>query len=568
VFTRFGLQTASSAVFYKREIMMSFRRSRPFFCATFCLALLAPRLLMAIDSPVEDSAELFNNFDSNRDGALSTAEIGAYSWARYDSDADGQVSRAEFLAGRMSDRSQAATDTDLEKAWRFLDWNKDGVLSGTELDGKWLKFDADGNGVVSKAEFIQGRTNELQPAPVVAPGGITWTAISVLDKGFTFQMPGKPEQDKDGNYSLTFDNGNTIFKATIMQSDEDLEATASTRLDAGRDAEVEAVKGKLLSERTVMLEGHPGRAFTVQIPGDDEIEVRYRMFIVGKRLCELVAITSANAETSPATINRFFNSLKLAASVPQNPQGGNFGYADFLDIVSNADGQRLFDQMHPDLQTEVDLPVMQLFLDAVKAKLGAMTDDKLADLKTAPTENAGEKTEATVRFARGSATCRVTLEKNQIIGFMVDSDDLADVGDVMYGILLSDPTGDGKGGAYRKLFASYYGPVSERLIRAVLGGKDQEAYDCFPAVVKKIFTFEQGQAKFQSARNSCGSLKQLDYDGLTVVLNSMGKGESLSMNYKLQCDTGKVDGQVSLKFAGLKAVVTGYELTSNQQVLP
>src|SRR5262245_56479507 len=95
--------------------------------------------------PVEDSAALFQNLDRDRDGSLSTAEIGAYKWGRYDADRDGLVSRAEFLAGRAADKKEAAESRDLEKVWSLLDWNEDGWLSGTELDGKWGRFDQDAN---------------------------------------------------------------------------------------------------------------------------------------------------------------------------------------------------------------------------------------------------------------------------------------------------------------------------------------------------------------------------------------------------------------------------------------
>jgi Ca2+-binding EF-hand superfamily protein len=134
------------------------------------LLLLASGNCHAQNQPVEDSAAMFNNFDRDRDGFLSQAEIGAYKWGRYDSNGDGAVSRDEFLAGRAADKKEAAETRDLEKAFTLLDWNEDGWLSGTELDGKWGRFDQDANNRVYKEEFIRGRSTELGlPAP--AGGG-------------------------------------------------------------------------------------------------------------------------------------------------------------------------------------------------------------------------------------------------------------------------------------------------------------------------------------------------------------------------------------------------------------
>src|SRR4051794_31866129 len=109
----------------------------------------------AQNHPVEDSQELFNNFDRDRDGFLSTAEIGGYKWGRYDTDRDGLIARAEFLAGRAADKKEAAESRDIEKAWTLLDWNEDGWLSGTELDGHWGRFDQDANNRVYKDEFLR-----------------------------------------------------------------------------------------------------------------------------------------------------------------------------------------------------------------------------------------------------------------------------------------------------------------------------------------------------------------------------------------------------------------------------
>lgn len=116
-------------------------------------------------SPMENVAEHFQKVDRNGDGVASGDEIRGSLFARYDTNADGAVTSAEFAHGRAFDKKFADTTKDPQQAWVVLDWNQDGYLSGTELDGKWDNLDFDRDGKVQKHEFITGRT-----APAVDPG--------------------------------------------------------------------------------------------------------------------------------------------------------------------------------------------------------------------------------------------------------------------------------------------------------------------------------------------------------------------------------------------------------------
>ena len=56
-------------------------------------------------------------------------------------------------------------DMDDDTLWKRLDITQDGWLDGKELEGGWIRFDNDGDGEVSKREFMDGRTKERAGGP-------------------------------------------------------------------------------------------------------------------------------------------------------------------------------------------------------------------------------------------------------------------------------------------------------------------------------------------------------------------------------------------------------------------
>lgn len=96
-----------------------------------------------------DPSKLFDGMDANKDGALSGTEAEGFKDKGYDADGDGRITKPEFLAARERERKEA----------RFADadGNKDGVLSGNEVTAERKDLlDTDRNGSVSKEEYLAG----------------------------------------------------------------------------------------------------------------------------------------------------------------------------------------------------------------------------------------------------------------------------------------------------------------------------------------------------------------------------------------------------------------------------
>src|SRR5688500_18164748 len=73
------------------------------------------------------------------------------------------------LAQAADDDDPVAATADDDALWKRLDITEDGWLDGKELDGGWKKSDADGDGEVTKAEFMAGRARERPMRAKVQP---------------------------------------------------------------------------------------------------------------------------------------------------------------------------------------------------------------------------------------------------------------------------------------------------------------------------------------------------------------------------------------------------------------
>jgi hypothetical protein len=147
---------------------------------------------------------------------------------------------------------------------------------------EWRRFtSADG---VCSAEFPQPPKNETRTT-----GGVELTRL-------TLSIPGS-----DITYRLTYAD---IQPAGPPATDED-------RLDSARDALMAQPGGKFVREEKISQNGVPGRYLEFIV--GDKYATRTKLFVLGARVYQLIAVTPRNTKEDDAT-KRFWNSFQFEKS--------------------------------------------------------------------------------------------------------------------------------------------------------------------------------------------------------------------------------------------------------------
>lgn len=157
--------------------------------------------------------------------------------------------------------------------------------------------------VLALAGFAYGRQTE-------------WLAFSPEGGRFTIMMPGTPQpqvETKDSQFGpytthLFFISGDgELFMAAWVDYAPTFNFNVEAEIKANRDNFLKNAKAKLVSEKRITLDGHPGLEFTAQ--AENGALITSRIYIVGKRPYQLIAATDPKADQ--AKVTKFLSSFKL-----------------------------------------------------------------------------------------------------------------------------------------------------------------------------------------------------------------------------------------------------------------
>ena len=153
-----------------------------------------------------------------------------------------------------------------------------------------------------------------------------WVEFSSVEGGFTVWMPGEPAEEpipkeaqeklqKAGMSVQMFIHATPKnFSFTVFYSDMEgdfSEPKAKEKfLDGVRSGQVKGAGegSKLVSEKAIWLDGHPGRELLIRTP---TLIIRARAYVVGNRSYQIIFTTPLNVTDKKNDCETFFDSFKL-----------------------------------------------------------------------------------------------------------------------------------------------------------------------------------------------------------------------------------------------------------------
>ena len=144
-----------------------------------------------------------------------------------------------------------------------------------------------------------------------------WKLIAPEGADLTCEMPGEPKASNQTVetavgpievilHILEVPEGAYLVNSTTIPPNAPA-ATIEERLNGARDGAVKNSQGKLLTETKIKLGVNQGRELLIE--QGSGLFVRARVFMAGKRLVQVVAVTKTKEPTPDVT--RFLDSLKL-----------------------------------------------------------------------------------------------------------------------------------------------------------------------------------------------------------------------------------------------------------------
>lgn len=164
--------------------------------------------------------------------------------------------------------------------------------------------------LISTATFAYGIQANTEWVKFTSPKGV-FTLLAPHE--FKPDVESQPTDDKTGHERFTdFEEGYGF----VIEYFEHVPVTDQEKyLDGTRDGILQSLKGTLVSESKLSLDGHPGRELSMSLTAENGTVVlsRTRFYLVGTSMFSLSYVWRKDMDTALATKTgeKFFSSVKI-----------------------------------------------------------------------------------------------------------------------------------------------------------------------------------------------------------------------------------------------------------------
>jgi len=153
-----------------------------------------------------------------------------------------------------------------------------------------------------------------QSTPILNPEG--WVTFNSEPGRFSILVPEIPSdkteiiQDEHGPYTshlFKVQGEKSLFVIAWVDYDPSFNFNPALEMEKNRDDFIRGIKGALLTNRNVMIDGYESLEFTAETV---ETVYRSRVYMVGRRPYQLLVRTAKGVDDS-GNANRFFDSFKV-----------------------------------------------------------------------------------------------------------------------------------------------------------------------------------------------------------------------------------------------------------------
>ena len=155
-------------------------------------------------------------------------------------------------------------------------------------------------------------------AAAQAPAG--WAKFTSPGSEFSVMMPAVPEKQTNTadspngpytTYLFTARGNREIYLVGWVDYDPKFNFDVQAELAANRDKFIANLKAKLLGTTPIKLGAHPGIEFKAEV-AQPAFDIVSRVYIVGRRPYQIIAITAAGQDSSK-NVELFFSSFQVPA---------------------------------------------------------------------------------------------------------------------------------------------------------------------------------------------------------------------------------------------------------------